>query len=453
MKNDRKSRRSFLSGLLIAASSGLLYKNGSAFSIIGDSRPAGSPPGMAEPPDLNAWLSQNSNVRSAINWLTFTGAQSSAPINYVYWTPEQKADLKKAFEAAWNNQPAGLPETPPNMLTYMPDNAAATVLKPADAWAFYVAGVAASLAVETGKRVPWSVTSYSPDNLRIIFDSSWLFIRDVDTGTGYRIIANNNGYVTPAPPDLILNFLRAAGVYPPRGLRLPPRRLTEQDYRRAAIAKLFDWCRYNLIHAPGDMFTMKGMMDNWQYHGFPPVARVISGTMSEAYSIKDKKINWTGGCYGTTGFLGSVLRVINIPVKALLICGHSMPAFTSESLYLSHGDDLYGSFSSQTKDKPLPFPSMELLITQEQFNAWLAAGVADKCKNVARRPRELGLKYLPYHVVEAYCKDKQAGLSHANGQLYKMFSSHYTLQELESADLWGRLEKKVEQVGGCFVKF
>lgn len=414
---------------------------------------------LDSPPNVEAWLNAHPNVRDSLVWITFPGYVGSTSTGYANWTARQKAELQKAFEMAWNSQPTGLPEVPTNLLPYLPKNVPATVLKPDDAWAYYVAYVGTSLAVEIGGRVSWSVATYPQDSLRILFDSSWLYIRDPDTNTGYRLIVDNNGYFTFAPPDLIHTFLRNLNILGRPGVQpkllptdlsktLPGRNQAELE-KRKAIAKLFDWCRINMLHFPGSLFEMESMMDTWQYHGFAPVARVIGGTISKGYPEKVKH-NWTGGCYGTTGFLNCVLRTINIPVKQVAHCGHSLPAFTSQKLYLSHGDDLYSSYSRPAPGTTtLAFPSEELFTSQSQYDEWFGSNPSNKCNNIGRRTSELAVKYLPYEFVKTYCQDKSSGAAHENGAVYQALKNYYTVAQLEALDLWGRLEKKVAEGFSC----
>lgn len=49
------------------------------------------------------------------------------------------------------------------------------------------------------------------------------------------------------------------------------------------------------------------MHNHWQYRGWPPVERIISGTNDPVLGVR----HWTAGCRGTSGFLRLVLRTTN----------------------------------------------------------------------------------------------------------------------------------------------
>jgi hypothetical protein len=63
----------------------------------------------------------------------------------------------------------------------------------------------------------------------------------------------------------------------------------------------------------------------------------------------------------------------------------------------------------------------------------------ETCPNVGRRPLDLTLTYTSAFMVDLYCQDERAGLDRASGQVYGLFSSLYTLPELESRGLYDRL--------------
>ena len=399
-------------------------------------------------PVVSNWIMAHPAISQAIVWLTPTKDQY-----YPAWSASQKEDLQQAFVKAWNREPSGLNPVPANLSPNTPDEYPATVMVPDEAWRFYVAGVGQSLALEIQQRLKWSLLSYSADDLAILLDSRECFMYDAYL-KGYRIISNKNGDYTPAPPDLILAFLNGIQFLervpsirqwePKRGstnrlIRLAP------SWQRNALVRLFDWCRRNLHHFAGG-YTTADMQEHWQYHGYPPIARILSGTIKTGYSL----VHWTAGCTGTVGFLTGVLRAVNIPVRHARVAQHSMPHFTHERAYLSHGDDLYGRYSiGKYSDAPLPYPSAELLISPTRFNEWFGPGVSSPDKNVARRSAELAVQHLPIGLIFDYCADKAAQASHADGLVFNYLSYYYSLAELEEANLWERLEAKLTALGGC----
>ena len=92
---------------------------------------------------------------------------------------------------------------------------------------------------------------------------------------------------------------------------------------------------------------------------------------------------------------------------------------------------------------PTNYPATMLLI-----DALLANDRNFGDTNVGRRSADLGLKYAegPY-LRDRYCDDIQAGKSHAAGKVYDFFSYYYTVQYLENANLWQRLDQAVAAQG------
>jgi hypothetical protein len=235
----------------------------------------------------------------------------------------------------------------------------------------------------------------------------------------------------PAPPLRTFAFLGTAGLI--------------GSTRVDSLVRVVDWCRGNLVHFTGGT-TAANMEDQWQYRGYPPMARVIDGTpqtSSSASGIQHR----TAGCWGTTGFLRALLRVINIPVKLVSNAGHAQPWFMADSQYLSHGDDPYNQLTKATP----PVPADEIPIDQAKFDSWFGAGVndTDKSNNIGRRTRELAIVYLPNYVLRKYCADITNGKTHANGEVLDVFSRNYTVAQLEAEDLWGRMDTKIAGLGGC----
>jgi len=218
---------------------------------------------------------------------------------------------------------------------------------------------------------------------------------------------------------------------------------------RLTMENLLEWCRANLVHFDGDN-ALVNLVDYWQYGGFPPLERILAGTVRTSVPA-DGPQHWTAGCKCTTGFLRLMLRTANIPVKPLRLCEtggkHAAPHFLTEDLYLSHGDDVAGKFHDATP----PIPIGELFTSSADFTAWFGPGVpeAKVCENVGRRPVELGLVYLPNNLLRLHCDDLSAGRDHASSRVYMVFKYVYTVAELETANLWGRMDAKIASFGGC----
>ena len=375
-------------------------------------------------PNLGQWLEAHYSIRDAIIWESASGAKS-----YTRWSSSQKQALENAFISAWNRSSLTLIDPPPNMVNPDDDEHATTVLAHANAWPLFLAHVAQSLAIEIGQWVNWSIGSGSPDDLKILFDSREFFRWDGNYN-GYRI-EQSKGRVVPAPPKSIFAFLNNNDC------------ITHN--RLNTIAGLLEWCRSNLVHFSGGA-DAQNMENQWQYRGYPPVSRIISGTPftgNPHYGIAHR----TAGCRGTCGFLRSVLRVVNIPVEQVHVCGHALPHFTLESRYLTHGDDPYNALTKATP----PYPARELMITQAKFNSWFGSEISsgDKCNNVGRTTRELAIQYLPNYLLHRHCSDIAAGRSHAESEVYDTLKRNYTVSQLEVEELWERMDEKIDSFGGC----
>lgn len=383
------------------------------------------PAGEAEKsPDLTAWLNAHPKVAQALVWEDMSGAHSWAA-----WSDSRKAELRGAFDLAWIRSSISVPDVPPNQAVLADGDHSTTVLSANDAWAYFKASVAQSLAAEIGQQLPWSLLGYAADVLAQLFDGREMFRWSLSPA-GYRI-DSGHGHVVPAPPSGIYEFLGANDLI--------------GHTRLETLGRVLNWCRMNLVHFTGGT-TAANMEDQWQYRGYPPLTRVIEGTVQTSHPEFGLRRR-TAGCWGTTGVLRALLRVVNIPVKLVTNAGHAQPWFMTEGRYLSHGDDPYNALSKSTP----PFPAAELLIDQAKFDAWFGPGVSStgKQNNVGRRTRELAIVHLPDYLLHAHCGDLAAGLGHAAGQVFEIFSRNYTVAQLEAEHLWERMDAKIASFGGC----
>jgi hypothetical protein len=216
--------------------------------------------------------------------------------------------------------------------------------------------------------------------------------------------------------------------------------------RLTTINRLLEWSRANLKHFGGG-FDLGGTFFHWQYRGAAPVSRMLAGTTLG--SPPPTMGHWTAGCPGTNWFLMAVLRTVNIPVRYVVVEEHATPYFPTESKYLSHGDDPYNSYWSPASPS---VPISELLIDQATFNAWFAPTLSSsqRLANVGRQTRELAIKYLSDALLRRRCADIKAGItSHAASAVYADLKGIYTVAELESMNLWNRIDAKLASMGGC----
>jgi hypothetical protein len=372
--------------------------------------------------DLNTWLADNPQIEAAMIWQR----PDFGEISYPSWTDSMKNDLADFVEKLCRGDPLGLDDPPDNQAVLADDDYASQILNEDDAWKLYCSYIAQSIVTEMKNLVSWSITGYSYALLRVLFNSKEFFLYNSAVG-GYSM-QSSSGRALPAPPDYTYDFIIENDIV--------------RTDRVETIGAMIEWCG-NLSHflyGP----TAKNMEDHWQYRGFPPVSRIIEGTIRDG---ETSPRHWTAGCHGTTGFLRSTLRVLNIPVMNSWVCGHSLPFFATDNYYLSHGDDPY----SQLVETEPPYAGIELLIDQAQFDAWFGDGVPpeSRCANIGRQVRELAIDHLSNLVLRAYCYDLENGLDQASGTVYRYFDDFYSIEELQARTLWARLEARVNELGGC----
>lgn len=391
-----------------------------------------SPKTQIEEAEIEAWLAGHPEIAQAIVWQA-PGANLKS---FTAWTAAERSLLIRSVQSIARGKAPDLPAAPPlladdrtNPQPLIPEQAR---YAPDLAWRYYVAYLAQSLAMEIGGRLTWSLADYDAPQLALLLDSRSLFRWDGRAGA-YRI-PFDLGAATPGDPVRIYELLRTKDLI--------------AKTRRASIERVLDWSRRNLLHFTGD-WDAANVFDQWEYYGWPPVERILSGT-KRASDRQGAVQHRSGGCLGTGGFLRIVLRTVNIPVDVLVPCpGHAVVHFASEGFYISHADDIYHATMRSNPDLPIA----ELFIDQAKFDRWF--GGADGhlsltiCKNVGRRIRELMIERLPRELLVSHCQDRVQLKSPAESSVYQPFRFNYSVRDLQDLGLWERLEEKVKILGGC----
>jgi hypothetical protein len=388
--------------------------------------------GAIAAPNLHGWLVARPHFRNALIW---------DEIAYDSWDDQQRRDLRDTFEAAWRHESASeAPDPPANVAVQLSEEETRQALRGSDAWKIYIGYVGHCLAVESAGRLPWSIANWTTDRLRYLLDAGEMFISRPD---GFEINESVHGGAVPCGASRAWRFLLGNGL-----VRATP---------IATVGRVLEWCRDNLVHFSGGS-TMNNFRAHWHYGGFPPVSRVIDGTVRDASfePLSTARLHYTFGCGGTAGFLKVVLRAANVPVKIIAKpdgmpweSWHVIPAFPSIGRYLTHGDDPYSQFV--TTALPL-YPGEELLITNAAFEELFGAGVprSTQSRNVGNRPRELALQHLPLYLLRMYCADLHAGLDHASGSVFAEIERlGLSVEQLEAMRLWERMNEKLAGLGGC----
>jgi hypothetical protein len=389
---------------------------------------------------FNEWLNKHPDIANAIIWRETSAKNEPNGFhsNYNLWSKNKKMELSTTFWKILMDISSNLKEAPNCTIKLSEDGTVySTDLKHDDAWNYYITYVAHSLRVEIDKLVHWSILKYNSTQLEYLLDSRTFFeyFEDKDI---YSIIRWDNsffshGAVTIGDPLKIYDFIdneKFIGIT-----------------RWGTIGRFLGWCRDELSHFEGGN-TPENYQKHWQYEGYPPIERIISGTNHQDTGFG----HYTAGCFGTTGFMRGVLRTINIPVLLEERCGHAMPHFvydTTHEFFLSHGDDPYNSLYKHNTPKFIP---LELIIDHNKFDEWFNKDLPHKtiCNNIGRHALELAVEYIPNGILKMYCEDVSNGKTIEESRIYnEIFRDHIPLSELKLFGFWDRLKIKTESMGGC----
>jgi len=464
---------------------------------------------------LACWLATYTAVQSSIAWQNLDstkGPLCAAPVecpvaipqgvvtrlSYANWTPAMKLRLNFEFYAAYRWLYYGtlepftgtaIPDVPGNQITLSDPEPAVTLLLQSDAWNLYINNVAHSLAMEIGGFCKFSIVKYQPQDLAILFDSINFFSTGFSWWTVAPAHTTVRAYVGYWISGLVVAPAQATRVMP------APAQTTfafmvQHDIPRLAgkdvVAQLFTWGRNDtLTHTYEDFDSNDvllfddgtnaiGAQTFWQFRGAPTAALIMTGTtMAYPYSNPEVSIvntlqSWTIGCPCTSFFLQTVLRAHNIPTQTAVAnlgqTGHTVPFWFTLGYTMSHGDDLYDSDGWAIP----PASSNHFLVSLATFNNWFygaqmigSGGLA----NVGRQPDvEVPLMDLTTHLLQAYCMDKAASASEADGLVYtKIFQAwgavdglpagisvpFYTLAQLQAQNLWTRLDATAATLAMC----
>lgn len=376
--------------------------------------------------DLEVWLEAHPAVALHLRWVDAQGSHL-----YSAWPRGLKDRLWKFFDQTRRGSPPSLPDPPRNAWVYgageNPEEIH-TLLTPADATDLYLASVAHSLALEMDRRVPWSLDDLNDEELDALFSAPSFFWWNAGR-QGYEIVWAKHGWSVPAPPQVAWQFLQE-------------QRLLGRT-RLETIVALLGWCK-GLVHF-GGAITPQNFEHFWGYRGDMPVSRALSGTRYTGEEFRDfagfaGTNHFTAGCHGTVGLLTSVLRAANIPVRYRVTgdetVGHATALFLSEDKALTHGDDPY----SQLAERAAP---EELLIDLATYNAWLGPLAPNPLPNIGRQTQVVALRRLSRSLRVLHEKDKANGVSHPQSEVYAAFKGAFTLEELEAARLWERLDAEL----------
>ncbi len=388
---------------------------------------------------LSAWLTANPTVADS---MVYTGEHNHSGWNS--WPDWLKKSLADKWETMVQWYAHGMPSPPPTSFT---DPVPYEAGDPT--WGFglvmpkergrhvYLSHLANGLALEMTGRLPWSITSYSAAALADLFSTEyWIaYLTPADaTVAGYYFEELNS----PSTPAHVMQFFTANSLI--------------GTSAADTVARLFTWCRI-LTH----YYTIdNNAPDDHAFWGpdAPPIpaSMIINGTN---FTGGSQPIfgHYTMGCGGTTMFMKSVLRALNIPVdEGTPPCGHTMPLFPTLNLALSHGDDPYDALAYFKTYPGWPMPAAsEYFITIDQWNQWFGPSIDPNVSinNVGKRMGELAVQYLSDYLLNAYCADVASNATHASGQVFDCAAIFYTVADLEAIHLWDNLAAKATALNFC----
>ena len=125
---------------------------------------------------LDQWLNAYPVVGASIIWEDKNGAHP-----WPTWTAQQKLELDQAFALACGGSSIPVAEIPANQVVLADTDSVEQTLAASDAWAYFKASVAQSLALETRLQLPWSIIGFNEDvpysaaELAQLFDSRKMF--------------------------------------------------------------------------------------------------------------------------------------------------------------------------------------------------------------------------------------------------------------------------------------
>jgi hypothetical protein len=371
------------------------------------------------PAALPVWLAAHPAVATNLIWEQPGGSV----VAYSAWDSALRQALQRHVTNLLAGTPLTLADPPP--LAVVPSGLAETTFAVSTAQELFLAHVARSIVSE--EELPWKVAELDNTEVAHLFDSRGLFRWNASRGAYYRDWAEF-GRVTPGDPNTVFDYMQTNGLV--------------GSTRIDTIHRLLDWSR-GLTHYLLDD-SAANYVNHWQYAGEPPVSRVIAGTTRTSDGLRRR---WTAGCAGTSGLLWLMLRTVNIPAEFSMVSGHALPHFMHEDLYLSHGDDPYNCNIASAPWTPI----QQLPIPGATYESWFGASMTwdQRLANVGRRACEVAAEYLSGCLVSDHCDDVRIGRAHTVSKVYADLKQCHTVPELESMNLWTRLDAKAEELGSC----
>jgi len=397
---------------------------------------------------LQCWLTHNPNVAQAMVYLNISGQQT-----FSEWPVTLQDQMYGYFDQMVSWYDAGWPVVPQPQIFPTPvpvegpdPSYGERYMTLAMGTQVYMGQVAAVLAGELTAQFPWSIAGYSPAELKPLLNQSvdyQLLWEPAVTHSGYYWQIGFSG--SPANPSYVAVFFKVNHLL--------------GSTAAETVALLYQWERqlehFYVVSGYNTTTTDQVYTYFWGPNAPPiPASYVVNGTTytgPEAvaeYAFQ----HYTAGCWGTQDFMSSMLKIMNIPVQRTGVsCGHATPVFPTAGVAMTHGDDPYdarGYVSPSVLASPTP---ADYLISLGKYDQLFPAGQSGSAclMNVAVQPANIAIQYGSDYLMNAYCQDQASNATEANGQVYAALEGNYSLQQLQSMQLWQILQVKQIVTNWC----
>ena len=397
---------------------------------------------------LQCWLNHHPSVANAMVYLNINSQNQT----FSQWPVTLQDQMYGYFDTMVSWYDAGWPGTaqpeifPMPVPLQAPDPDYGSSMSLATGTQVYLGQVGAILAGELTAQFPWSIAGYSSSELNLLLNQS------VDYQLQWKPQVSVSGYywatgfsMSPANPPFVATFFKGNNL-----LASTPKQ---------TVALLFQWER-RLFHFYVESGYNETFAEQYEYFWGPntppvPASYVANGTTytgpnpTPGYTFE----HFTYGCWGTTDFMSSMLKMVNIPVQRVaLVCGHAVPTFPTAAVGMTHGDDPYDRLGVVTPDASLATPApADYLVPIGTWDQMFPAGQSGQAclAHVGIQVANIAIQYGSDMLMNAYCQDQASNAPLAEGQVYALLSDYYTVQQLQSMQLWQILEVKQIVTNWC----
>jgi hypothetical protein len=265
---------------------------------------------------------------------------SISGISYAVWPTELKVQLARIIRDL-STENYALPIPNPT-----PEADGTFTVGVGTAQEIYLAHLAQSLWVEVNGIVPWHLVDLPVAERQRLLDGRQMFTQQGINRYSYAVNA------APSDPRAVFHFLRATQM-----IKATP---------AATTLAFAEWIRGHVSHFSfSDSAT-----ELW---GTPDASRPSPLRILYPLATASRK-HVTTGCWGTTAFLGEVLRTVNIAViQRSTLLNHSGVHIPAAGLSLIHSDDLYESNLFPSGGNVALVPTQKIFVSDADYAARFAS--------------------------------------------------------------------------------